>query len=674
MAIFGRAALLLALCAAVAAIVFALGSRTPGRRRWQAAAERAVYAAFALVVTAALTMWSALLGDHFELRNVHDYSNEALPTRFKITGLWASQAGSLLLWTLVLTSFAALAVFVNRHKNRELMPIVVAVLMGLGVFFLGILSFISSPFETLADPSEPFGLNPLLQNPYMVIHPPLLYVGYVGLAVPFAFGIAALVTRRLDTAWIASIRRWTVVAWIFLAIGILLGSRWAYEELGWGGYWFWDPVENAAFMPWLVATAFLHSIMVQERRGMLKVWNVSLVTLAFSLSVFGTFLTRSGVVSSVHAFGESTLGIYLLGLIVVMLVGSISLIVSRLPFLKSEHQLESYLSRETVFLVNNLLLLGIAATTLLGTLYPIAYEAAQGSRITVGRGYYDALAVPLGALLLIFTGIGPLVPWRKATWAQLGQRLAVPVAIAVLVGVAMIPLGAWGSWKAGIIFVSAGFVVVCVASEFVRGARTRHRLGGVSWLGALTQLVARNRRRYGGYLVHVAIAVLFVGLAGSSAFSKEADLTLAPGERAEAIGFTFQNACGSRPAADPALDPCPRTRDANAMRVRVAIDVFRDGDRIATLRPGTNQYIVAAQRTSEVDIVTGFRGDLYAVFAEVDPVTRTFTVTVFHNPLVAWMWAAGVLMVLGTLVAVWPTRRSVAPAAVAAGETTGRAA
>ena len=408
MSLLGRAALLLALCAAVYALVMALGSRRGGRRAWQESAERGVYAVFALTTLAIATMWAGLLTDAFELRNVAEYTSSTLGAQYKITALWGSQAGSLLLWAWIFSGFSSLAVYTNRARNRELMPVVVAVLMVIALFFLGLLSFVTSPFETLATvPAEGRGLNPLLQNFYMQIHPPLLYLGYVGLSIPFAFAIAALVTRKLDTGWIQSIRRWTIFSWLFLGIGILLGAKWAYETLGWGGYWAWDPVENAAFMPWLVATAFLHSVMVQERRGMLKVWNMVLVILTFSLCLFGTFLTRSGIISSVHAFGESTLGPFFLAFIIAVLVGSLALLVTRLPLLRSQHTLESYLSREAIFLANNLLLVGLAFAVFWGTMFPILSEAVRGDRITVGQGYYDQVALPIGAALLVLTGVGP---------------------------------------------------------------------------------------------------------------------------------------------------------------------------------------------------------------------------------------------------------------------------
>ena len=379
MTLVGRAALLLAFAAAIYAVVAALWSRRTGRREFLASAERGVWAVFITTTTSVFIMWGLLLGNRFDVADVAGYSNLTLGWRYKITALWGSQAGSLLLWMWLLSIAAVLVVVTNRRRNRDLMPVVVAVLMGVAAFFTSVLSFITSPFATVSPvPADGRGLNPLLQNAYMESHPPMLYIGYVGLSVPFAFAIAALVTRRLDSTWITSVRRWTILSWIFLTIGIVLGSRWAYEELGWGGYWAWDPVENAALMPWLVATAFLHSVMVQERRGMLRIWNMVLVILTFTLALFGTFLTRSGILSSVHAFGESTLGPYFLGLIIVILVGSFALLFTRLPALRSQNSLESYISREAIFLYNNLLLVGLAFAVFWGTMFPVLSEAVQG--------------------------------------------------------------------------------------------------------------------------------------------------------------------------------------------------------------------------------------------------------------------------------------------------------
>ena len=643
MSILGRAALLLALIAAVYVVVMALMSRRPGRRAWELSAERGVYAAFAFTTLAIVTMWTALLSDAFELRNVAEYSSSTLGGQYKLTALWGSQAGSLLLWAWILTAFSALVVYSNRSRNRQLMPVVMAVLMGIAIFFLGLLSFVSSPFETLAVvPDEGRGLNPLLQNFYMQIHPPMLYLGFVGLSVPFAFAIAALVTRKLDTGWIASVRRWTIFSWIFLGVGIVLGAKWAYETLGWGGYWAWDPVENAAFMPWLVATAFLHSVMVQERRGMLKVWNMVLVILTFTLCLFGTFLTRSGIISSVHAFGESTLGPFFLAFIGLILAGSVALLISRLPLLRSQNTLESYVSREAIFLFNNLLLVGLAFAVFWGTVFPVLSEAVRGEKITVGQGYYDQIATPIGVALLVLTGVGPLIAWRKASLAQLRRRFIAPLIVAAVAAVPLLALTDLSQNAVAAGTVIAGvFVTACIAGEFSRGTRVRHALGGVSWPGAFVSMVARNRRRYGGYAVHLGIVVLFIGFAGSKGFVTESDIALREGERADVAGYTFVNEGSTRDADD------------HSSTVVVTMGVFRDGERVATMSPGVETFAVDETRNSMVAVDSGPARDLYLFLSQLGD-DGTARVTVFVNPLVLWIWIAGVIIALGGLLAAWP--------------------
>ncbi|MGD9696799.1 MAG: heme lyase CcmF/NrfE family subunit [Thermoleophilia bacterium] len=643
MSLLGRAALLLALGAAVYALLMAIGSRRPGRRAWEQSAERGVYGVFALTSLGIGTMWAALLTDDFSLRNVAEYTSSTLGAQYKVTALWASQAGSLLLWAWIFSAFAAAAVWFNRNRNRELMPVVIAVMMAIAVFFLALLSFVTSPFETLATtPAEGRGLNPLLQNFYMQIHPPMLYLGYVGLSIPFAFAMAALVTRRLDTSWITSVRRWTIFSWLFLGTGIVLGAKWAYETLGWGGYWFWDPVENAAFMPWLVATAFLHSVMVQERRGMLKVWNMVLVILSFSLCLFGTFLTRSGLIESVHAFGESTLGPFFLGFIIVVLALSLGLLITRLPLLRSQHTLESYVSREAVFLFNNVLLVGMAFAVFWGTVFPVLTEAVKGDRITVGPGFYDQVALPIGVALLVLTGIGPLIAWRKASLAQLRRRFVTPLAVAAASTVPLALLtDAFDSWQAAIVFVAAVFVTACILGEFVRGTRVRHALGGVSWPGALVSTVARNRRRYGGYAVHLGVVVLFVGLAGSQAFSTERDISLAEGQRAEVAGYTLVNL------------GVESSSDAHKSTISARIDVFRGGERVGTMTPGFDTFAVDGTKSSRVAIDSGIQRDLYLVLQrQADD--GSIGLQVIVNPLVMWLWIAGLMIFLGGLLAAWP--------------------
>lgn len=666
MSLLGRATLLLALAVAIYAIVTALASRSHGRWRWQRSAERGVYAVFGLTTVAMVTMGAALATDAFELRYVAGYSSSSLEWYWKISAIWASQPGSLMLWAWLLTMFAAAAVWFNRNRNRSLMPVTTAVLMGIAVFFLYVLSFITSPFEQLATvPVEGQDLTPLLQNAYMVSHPPLLYLGYVSLAVPFAFAISALVTRQLDSQWIVAIRRWTIFAWIFLGAGILLGAKWAYEELAFGGIWIWDPVENAAFMPWLLATAFLHSVMVQERRGMLRVWNMSLVVLTFVFAVFGTFLTRSGIVQSVHAFGESTLGPYFLGFIAVVLVGSFALIVSRIPDLRSRHTLESFLSREAVFLANNILLVLLTFTVLFGTMFPVLTELVTDSRSVKGPGYYEMFAIPIGVALLVLTGIGPLISWRKASGRQLGRRLALPFGLALATAPLLLFTDAWNSLAAALVLCAGVFVVAAITGEFWRGMKVRHALGGTSWPGAMVQLVARNRRRYGGFVVHLGIVVLFIGLAGSRAFVTEGSLVLTKGQSAQVGDRTY------------VLEDTSRTIDDRKRTTSVTLGVFRDGKREATLNPAINLYAgrgadpEAAEQTTEVGIDSGITRDLYVVLTGLNEQGRA-VISVFVNPLAVWVWIAGLIVFFGGIVAAWPPRRT-APVAVAAPDVADRA-
>lgn len=658
MTLVGRAALLLAFAAALYAVGAALWSRRARRRDLLASAERGVWAVFITTTTSVLIMWSLLLSNRFDVADVAGYSNSTLGWRYKITALWGSQAGSLLLWMWLLSIVSVLVVVTNRRRNRELMPVVVAVLMGIAVFFTSVLSFITSPFATVSPvPADGRGLNPLLQNAYMESHPPMLYVGYVGLSVPFAFAIAALVTRRLDSTWITSVRRWIIVSWLFLTVGIVLGSRWAYEELGWGGYWAWDPVENAALMPWLVATAFLHSVMVQERRGMLRIWNMVLVILTFTLAIFGTFLTRSGILSSVHAFGESTLGPYFLGLIIVILVGSFALLFTRLPSLRSENSLESYISREAIFLYNNLLLVGLAFAVFWGTMFPVLTEAVQGEKITVGQGFFNQVAAPIGVALLFFTGVGPLIPWRKASARELRRRFVAPLVVALVAVIPAVYLAQdGGHWWAALAIVLAAFTVACIVGEYWRGMKVRHQLGGISWPGAFGQLFSRNRRRYGGYVVHVGVVAIIVGIACQGAFSTQGDLALRTGQTGEVAGYQFTNDGGTR------------SRDDHKMSVGVDLGVSEGGTRFATLNPGVDVFLAQQQRSSEVAIDSSPFRDVYVVLVGLTP-DGLARISVFVNPMMMWIWVGGVIMVIGSLIAVWPARRrreAVMPAAVGA--------
>ncbi|HJS70209.1 MAG TPA: cytochrome c biogenesis protein CcsA, partial [Gaiellaceae bacterium] len=510
----GRAALVAAFGLILYAVIVGAYAAWRGRRRLLDSATNALFAAFAAVGVASLVLLAALARNDFSLDYVARLTSRELPNGYTLAAFWSGQEGSLLLWLLVLTGAATAAVALNRRLVREVLPWTVPIIGGVALFFAFLLVVVASPFDTQAAPADGAGMNPSLQNPYMIAHPPMLYLGYVGLTVPFSFAMAALASRRVDERWIVVTRRWTLAAWTFLGFGILLGAKWAYEEVGWGGWYAWDPVENAALMPWLVATAFLHSVMVQEKKDMLRVWNVILVAGAFALSLFGTFLTRSGVISSIHSFTQSSIGPFFLGFIAVVAAFSIVLIITRLPQLRSKTRMESLVSREAAFLYNNLFLVALALTILWGVIYPLVSEAVRGVAVSVGAPYYDFFAIVFGLPLVLLMGIGPVVAWRRASLRSLARQLAWPTGVALAVGVLLLAGGA-GSSPAGLIGYTLGaFVLTTIVLEFVRGTRARKSIGTGGWWPAFSGLVARNRRRYGGYVVHASIVLLLVGAVG----------------------------------------------------------------------------------------------------------------------------------------------------------------
>src|SRR5213082_3270088 len=529
MAPLGRATLLLAFGLVAYALIAGSYAAWKRRRRLALSAQNALLASFATTLVAAFLLWIALARDDFSLTYVSEHTSRALPFGYKLAAFWGGQEGSLLLWLLILSGYAALAVWLNR-RTRDLVAWVVPVLAGVAVFFAFMLCFVSSPFKTAPAPADGAGMVPSLQNPYMLAHPPLLYLGYVGLTIPFAFAMGALLSRRTDERWIVARRRWTLAAWAFLGVGQLLGSHWAYVEIGWGGYYAWDPVENAALMPWLAATAFLHSVMIQEKRGMLKVWNMVLVALAFNLSLFGTFLTRSGVIDSIHSFAKSPIGGWFLGFLALMIVLSVVLIRWRLPLLRTKTRLESLVSREATFLYNNLLLVALCLTILWGVLYPILTAAVRGESRSVAGPYYDFFLHTFGLPLLLLMGLGPLVAWRRASLRSLGKTFFIPFIAAVVTGVALLALGFGSSWPGLLTYTFSAFVAASIVLEFVRG---RAAAGGIF------RLIGRNRRRYGGYIVHAAIVLLAIGIAGSSAYQTQRERLLKPGGSIEAAGYTL---------------------------------------------------------------------------------------------------------------------------------------
>jgi len=630
------------LAAAYAVLVSVFGAR---RRRADlvASGRAAAYVVHGLVVLAAAVLLRALLQHDFSLEYVAAYSSSTLPTYYTVAALWGGQQGSLLFWTLILTSMSSLVHLQNRDRNEALMPYVTATLMTTAVFFLGLLVFITDPFQRLPVPArEGADLNPLLQNYWMMIHPPSLYLGYVGCSVPFAFAIAALATGRLGDVWIRTTRRWTLFAWFFLSVGNMLGGRWAYEVLGWGGYWAWDPVENAAFMPWLACTAFLHSVMIQEKRNMLKMWNMVLVLLTFTLTIFGTFLTRSGVVSSVHSFTQSGLGPYFIGFLVTVIIVSLGLVVIRRPLLRSANEIDSFLSREAAFLFNNLLLVGIAFATFWGTVFPVISEAVRGVKITVGPPFFNKVNAPLGLALLFMTGVGPVIAWRRASARNLRRAFIVPLAIGFAAGLGLFAAGV-RHYYALVCFSLAGFVLTTIVLEFYRGTRARQALMGEPPVTALAHLVNKNRRRYGGYVIHVGVVMAFVGIAASAAFRIEEQHSMRPGDSVEVGGYTLTYQ-GIR------NEDTPHTASMLA-----EITVASGGKVITTMYPEKRFYKRQQQPTTEIALRTTLLEDLYLVLGSYDDKSGLMTLQVFINPLVVWLWLGGITMVLGTMIVMMPT-------------------
>jgi cytochrome c-type biogenesis protein CcmF len=642
----GRAALIVCLGLAVYAVVAGAFAARTRRRRLAESAENAILASFLAALVASGVLLTALLRHDFSFVYVWRHTSLELPRPYTVSAFWGGQEGSLLLWLLILTGFSAAAVLLGRRSAPSLLAWTVPVLGAVTVFFSFLLVAVASPFTTQAAPADGLGLNPSLQNPYMLAHPPFLYLGFVGLTIPFAFAMGALAARRSDELWVVITRRWTLVAWMLLGFGQLLGAHWAYVEVGWGGYFAWDPVENAALMPWLAATAFLHSVMIQEKRGMLKIWNVLLVVGAFALALFGTFLTRSGILSSIHSFTESSIGPWFLGFIGVVVAGSTALILSRLPLLRSKTRLESPVSREATFLYNNLLLVAFCLTILWGVAYPILTEALRGEPVTVGPPYYNFFLKAFGLPLLILMGIGPLIAWRRASLRGLGRIFAWPLGVAVASGVVLLALGAGSSIPGLIGYTFCVFVLASIVLEFVRGTRARQALSGGSWAAAFAQLVGRNRRRYGGYVVHASIVLLAIGVIGSSAYDTTREQRLQPGESMTVRDYTLT------------YRGTTQERGPNAVELRALVDVERDGERLGTMRPGKNSYLAEQQVSNESAIRSDrLNGeDLFLIAEQLQPGGPVF-LKALVKPLVNLIWLAGFVFVGGALIALWPDAR-----------------
>ena len=651
----GSMALAIAWVMALYSVVMALVGARTRKRDLIRSAEHAALAVWGLVVIAVAALLHALVTHDFNIAYVAEYSSSTLPLQYTVAALWGGQAGSLLFWSLILTSMSAVVHLQNADRNRELMPYVTATLMVISLFFLSMVNFVTPPFERLAfTPPEGRDLNPLLQNYWMTIHPPSLYIGFVGCSVPFAFAIAALASGRLDDVWIRTTRRWTLLAWFFLSLGNLFGAEWAYLVLGWGGYWAWDPVENAAFMPWLTCTAFLHSVMIQEKKNMLKIWNMVLIILTFLLTIFGTFLTRSGVISSVHSFTQSGLGPYFLSFLGLMAAIAFGLMLWRLPMLKSENELDSLLSRETAFLLNNLVLVGIAFATFWGTIFPVISEAVRGVKITVGPPFFNKVNAPLGLLLLFLTGVGPVIAWRRASARNLQRNFLVPFSTGILGGVALF-IGGMRHYYALVAFSICFFVLGTIFMEFFRGVRARQAMMGEAPHLALARLIGKNRRRYGGYIIHTGIVMMFLAFTGTSAFKEERQITVNPGDSFELGGYSLRYE-GVKSEDTPHI-----------AYLLASVAVSQDGELVETLHPEKRFYKKPEQPTTEVAIRSTLGADLYLVLGGYDQETRMATIQAYVNPLVGFLWYGGLVLAFGTFVTIWPARQTVPAAAYVPG-------
>jgi cytochrome c-type biogenesis protein CcmF len=645
MASLGALLLLIAfVIAAYAVAASVVGARRRNSRLIESAIAAFYTIAAVMTVASGVIVYAFVAGD-YSIRYVQRYSDSVQPLFYKITSYWGGLDGSVMFWVFLLSLFGSIAVKVNRERHRELIPYVVAVIASVEMFFLFLMVIHNNPFSTYLteSPTDGRGLNPLLQNFYMAIHPPTMYLGFVGLTIPFAFGMAALFTGYLDDSWLRAVRRWTMFSWFFLSLGLTLGMIWAYEELGWGGYWGWDPVENAGMLPWFTATAFLHSVMVQERRGMLRVWNVTLVIITFLLTIVGTFLTRSGVVQSIHAFGEDPqLARYFVAFMLFTVVFCFGWVIYRLPLLKARHELDSWMSKEAAFLANNWILLFSALFVLFATLFPTITEAINGERLTVGPPFFNRWMVPIGLMLLFLTGVGPLLAWRKSTFETARDQFLWPTLTAVVTTVVLVALGV-RVWSSGLCFALSAFVAGTLTQEFIRGANVRRGMTGTDLVTAMIGLVSRNKRRYGGYIVHAGIVLIFLGFAGEG-FSRDEQLLLKPGEEKVVGDYTIH------------LDALRVTDDGQKQMVTGIITVKNaKGEVLDQMRPAKWYFRKHEEEpTTEVAIRRSFAEDLYIVMPAFEIEEQTASVEVHINPLVNWVWFGFGILAIGTGIALLP--------------------
>lgn len=665
LAISGFGILLITFVLSLYGIGAALYGGLKNRPAWVESARLAMLLTFPMISLVALILIILLLTQRYEVAFVYNVTSSTMPFYLRITALWGGQSGSLIFWSWLMSAFASAVTLRKWDRDREFLPWVIVVSLVTLVFFVGLNLFVENPFErfwfspstgtiqamfppansTLIQPNDGRGLNPLLRHPGMIIHPPMLYLGFVSFVIPFAFALSALITGRSDDRWIRLTRRWTLIAWLFLSLGLVLGARWAYDVLGWGGYWGWDPVEIAAFMPWLTGTAFLHSVMIQEKRGMFKRWNMVLVILTYSLVIFGTFLTRSGVLSSVHAFAQSAVGPLFFGFIGITFVAALALLLWRWNELGSEGEMHSLLSRESLFLINNLLFMGILVVCFWGVIYPLISELITGAKVTVGPPFYERATGPQFAALLFLMGVAPLSAWGRSTYRTLGKALWKPFIVSIGVVVAAIILGV-RNWAALLGFWVIGLAAAVTLYDYGRAIWARHVARRENLALATLRLVARNRRRYGGYLIHLGVVLMALGVVGIELFQTETQGTIKPGERLSLSNYSVV-------FRDLAEFDTPDGRNV----ARAVVDVYRNDQYIGELYPRRDYYYEAQQPMTIPGVRSTMEDDLYVLLADWQPISANgATFKVYHNPLVNWLWLGGFVFILGTMVAAWPDR------------------
>jgi cytochrome c-type biogenesis protein CcmF len=639
----GHTSILLAFLLALSGVVIPLFTCRSGDGRYLTFTRLAILGQFVLVSLAASALIYGLVTTDFSIRYVAFNTTRATPIYYRVTGLWGALEGSLLLWEWLLITFSGIVALVYRDRHREMMPWVLMIFSVISAFFLGVVGFVSNPFEIIFPvPPDGRGLNPLLEDANMMTHPPLLYTGFVGLTVPYAFAMAALIKGKLDEAWIVTTRRWTITAWFFLTMGNLVGAWWSYHVLGWGGYWAWDPVENAAFMPWLPATAFLHSVQVQERRRMLKVWNLSLIIIAFSLTIFGTFLTRSGILSSIHAFSSGPVGSVFLAFLSFVLLGSFGLLAYRSDQLKGQPELDSMVSRESAFLLNNIVLVSALFTIFLGTIFPLLSEAVAGVQVSVGAPYFNSVTVPLFLLLVFLMGVGPIIAWRKASWDNLKRNFLWPAAGSLTIA------GILCAWTVRDFLPLLGFtllvfVILTIIYDTALALRARRRIAGEGVIGGLTTLARRNQRRYGGFVVHLGVVLIIMGIAGSMSYSLEREATLGLKDRLT-VGRYLVQFEGLKGAQQP-----------THFLVQGAFRVFSGGDEVGVLSPALKFFPTQQSPVGRAVHRSTLSDDLYLILSGFSDVGKNqATLKVLVRPLVVWIWIGGCVIALGTLISILP--------------------